>query len=84
MINAVGVFLTNFTALGCYLILSKMPLLAIWKSFTLFGFLFGSSLAYFLKGKSVQTMRKIAIALVKEYKGDENIYKIDPVKKDNS
>ncbi len=50
MINAVGVFLTNFTALGCFLILSKMPAVAIWKSFTLFGFLFGSSLAYFLKG----------------------------------
>lgn len=59
-----------------------MPVVTIWKSFTLFGFLFGSSLAYFLKGKSIQTMRKIAIALVKEYKGDETIYKRDSVKKD--
>lgn len=51
--NAGGVFIGNFVAIGAILALTKIQGIIIWRSFTFFGFLYGSGLAYLLKGQSI-------------------------------
>lgn len=37
----------------------------MWNGFTLFGFFFGSSLAYFLRGNAILSSRNVALEIVK-------------------
>jgi len=38
----------------------------MWNGFTLFGFFFGSSLAYFLRGNAILSSRNVALEIIKE------------------
>jgi len=39
----------------------------VWSGFTLFGFIYGSSLAYFLRGGGAAAAKDVAVELVLKY-----------------
>lgn len=60
IVNAGGVFLANLVCIGCILVLTKISEVWMWSGFTLFGFLYGASFAYFLKGGSIWAVKNVA------------------------
>ena len=71
IINGTGIFLTNIVAIGAILILTKISQVWIWSGFTLFGFLYGSALAYILRAGGTQAVREVADDLVNEFRDDK-------------
>ena len=59
--------MANMICIGCILVLSKIQEVWIWSGFTLFGFLFGAALAYFLKGGSVGAVKEVAVEIVHNF-----------------
>lgn len=45
-----GVLLTNFLCLGVSVFVTKKYNVYVWDAYGIFGFLYGGSLAYFIKG----------------------------------
>lgn len=60
VINAGSVFFINFGAIGAFLIIAHTQHLEFWDPRVLFGFLVGSSLAYYLKGSASYASMAVA------------------------
>ena len=49
------------------LVLTKISEVWMWSGFTLFGFLYGASFAYFLKGGSMNAVKNVAEDILSDF-----------------
>lgn len=67
IINAGGIFLANIVFVGVFVILYKITPVNLWSSFTIYGFIFGGALAYFLRGSTIFGIKEVSNEVNQEF-----------------
>jgi len=59
-----AVILTNVLCIGLCVFITEEYEIYFWDAYGIFGFLYGASLAYFIKGIGLQSIKKVADSIV--------------------